>query len=111
MIPLARMRAMMICAPKTHAATDAGRYAVSATDPIIRITPAWSMLTSGTFRRPSDRSDQSSATMFPNIGAAVMTDMSTTPAPKFFAAITPVNDPSASDAASGNVSADRISWR
>jgi hypothetical protein len=69
------------------------------------------MFTSGTFFRPSERSDQINAMMFPNIGAAVMTDMRTTPAPKFFAATTPVNDPSASDAASGNVSALRISWR
>ncbi|MGB7156642.1 MAG: hypothetical protein WBD40_01170 [Tepidisphaeraceae bacterium] len=110
-MPLASTRAMMICPAKTHPRAAGGRSAVSATDAIIRITPACSALTSGTFRRPIARSDQTSAMMLPNIGAAVMRDIRTTPAPKFLAATTPVNDPSASDAASGNVSAERSSWR
>jgi hypothetical protein len=49
--------------------------------------------------------------MLPNIGAAVITDISNTDAWKCLAAMIPVNDPSASEAASGNVNADRSSCR
>ncbi len=111
MIPLASTRATMMSAANAQPPTCTGRARVSATAATDVTTPTWSRLTNGTFRRVRASSAQSRAMTFPNIGAAVMTASSTGDALKYLAATTPVNDPSASAAASGYVSADRSSWR